>query len=426
MILYFKVANYKSISEPVILNFNASSIEQYEDSNVIYANDSRLLKSILLYGHNASGKSKILNAIDYFKWFINNSATESQAGDEIEVEPFKLSELYKGKPSLFEMGFIIGKTKYRYGFEADTKKIHKEWLLENKIKKEYPVFLRINQEFDIDFKRFENSDSLSKRTRENALFLSVAAQWNVKKAQIIDKWFNKIFNIHGIDDRNYRKVTIDLLNNDKYSNLVNKFIQRADLGISNIDFFEIPFTFEEIKESFPENMREMARETFESESKAIISIHSRFNGKNEFSGLEPFVFDRAESDGTKKYFNIIGILITAILEGRIVIIDEFDARLHSLLSKAIIKLFNSNQIKSKAQLLVASHDTALLDNEMLRKDQIYFVEKDFKGASKVTTLAEFKSREKDNLFNESYLGGKYGGIPFINDLESLFNNVKEK
>ena len=220
MIVYFKVGNYKSINEPITLNFNASSISEHSESNLIENENTVLLKSMLLYGHNASGKSKILDAIDYFKWFINNSATEKQSAEGIDVEPFRLLESSAKKPSFFEMCFIIGKTRFRYGFEADNKKVYKEWLLETKIKKESPVFLRINQDINVDYKRFENSDNLEKRTRKNALFLSVASQWNVKKAELIDQWFDSIFNIHGMDDRDYRDITIGLLNNEKYSNMI--------------------------------------------------------------------------------------------------------------------------------------------------------------------------------------------------------------
>ena len=131
--------------------------------------------------------------------------------------------------------------------------------------------------------------------------------------------------------------------------------------------------------------------------------------------------DDQESEGTKKYFNLVGVFITALQENRLVVIDEFDARLHTLLTKSILKLFNSPQTKSKAQLLVASHDTALLDRNLLRRDQIYFVEKNKFGATEVTSLVEFKPR-KESPYDKNYLEGKYGAIPFIDGLESLLTN----
>ena len=184
MIIYFKVANFKSIKDALTLNFNAASISEHPESNVIDHEKLSLLKSLLLYGHNASGKSKILDAILFFKWFINNSATEKQSNEAIMVEPFAFNESTAGQPSFFEISFVIDKIKYRYGFEADKQSIRKEWLLESKFRKEYPVFMRINQKIEVDYKRFD-AENLEKRTRKNALFLSVASQWNVPEAQKI-------------------------------------------------------------------------------------------------------------------------------------------------------------------------------------------------------------------------------------------------
>ncbi|MBS1634469.1 MAG: ATP-binding protein [Bacteroidetes bacterium] len=422
MIIYFKTSNYKSINEEVTLNFNAASIGEHTESNVIETDKFSLLKSMMLYGHNASGKSKILEALVYFRWFINNSATEKHSSEEIDVEPFELLQSSSKKPSFFEISFLLGKQRYRYGFEADKKIIHREWLLESKATKEYPVFLRIGQDFEIDFKRFENSEELEKRTRKNALFLSVASQWNVQKAQKIDNWIESIFTVHGLADEKYREYTLDLLKNDRYKQLINKFIQKADLGISSIDVVDVPIKLEDILKQVPDELKGVFKEKFKERSEtAVLAIHSKFDDKRKIIGSVPFILDRSESEGTKKYFNLIGLFVKAILEGRLVVIDEFDARLHTLLSKAIIKLFNSQKVKSNAQLLVASHDTALLDRNLLRRDQIYFVEKNEYGATRATSLVEYKPR-KDSPFDKNYLEGKYGGIPFIEDLESLIIN----
>lgn len=422
MIVYFKVANYKSINEEVTLNFNAASISEHVNSNVIETDKYSILKSMTLYGHNASGKSKLLEALVYMRWFINNSATEKQSSEEIDVEPFELLQSSSKKPSFFEVSFLLGKQRYRYGFEVDKKTIHKEWLLESKAVKEYPVFLRIGQNFEIDFKRFENSEELEKRTRKNALFLSVASQWNVQKAQKIDSWFESIFPVHGLADENYREHTLELLKNDKYKLLINKFIQKADLGINTIDVVDVPIKLEDVLKRVPDDLKGVFKEKFKERSEtAVFAIHNKYDEKRKIVGSVPFLIDKSESEGTKKYFNLVGLFVKAILEGHLVVIDEFDARLHTLLSKAIIKIFNSEKIKSTAQLLVASHDTALLDRNLLRRDQIYFVEKNELGATSAISLVEYKPR-KESPYDKNYLEGKYGGIPFIEDLESLFTN----
>jgi AAA15 family ATPase/GTPase len=419
MLIYFKVANYKSIKEPAELNFNAASISEHIDTNLITEDNISVIKSIVLYGHNASGKSKILDALIFFRYFIINSATEKQRSEEIGVEPFALNESTEHLPSYFEASFLLDKVKFRYGFEADKERIHKEWLLEAKATKEYPLFLRINDDYQIDEKRFDNAGDLAKRTRKNALFLSVASQWNVKKAEKINEWFAGIFPVHGMRDDIHSRFTIELLKDKKYSSLIKQFIRKADLGINDLGLSEIP-VIEKIKDA--ENMHTgVVEPTSRKDSKTVYTLHNKYNAENEQVESIPFYLNIHESEGTKKFFNIIGTLIFAIYNDRLVIIDEFDSGLHPLFTKAILKLFNSSDIRSKAQLLVASHNTALLDKNLLRRDQIYFVEKNPYGATEVTSLAEYKPR-KESPYDKNYLEGKYGAIPIIEEFESLMTN----
>lgn len=426
MIIYFKVANYKSIKDPITLDFSATSISEHSESNLIRLNKSILVKSILLYGHNASGKSKLLDALVYFKWLINNSATEKQSNEKIDVSPFAFSTSTEKKASFFEICFFLGTVQYRYGFEANREVVKREWLIEVRTTTEYPLFLRINQELDIDIKRFENADGLEKRMRKNALFLSVASQWNVPKAEKINEWFANIITVHGLDDKYYRDFTLDLLKNKQYSKLVTAFIKKADLGINDIDVLDVPIKVDDIVQRAPEELREFFKKQFvETSQKAVFALHNKYNAKKDIVDSVPLLLDHEESEGTRKYFNLIGVLIISLLENRVVIIDEFDARLHTLLTKAILKLFNSSIIDSQAQLIAASHDTALLDREILRRDQIYFIEKDKFGASSAVSLVEYKSR-KETPYDKNYLEGKYGATPFIDDLEKLFNDGKKK
>ena len=419
MLIYFKVGNYKSIKDPIELNFNAAALNEHPDSNVIGGENVSLLKSILLLGHNASGKSKILDAFVFFRLFVISSATENQRNEKIDVESFRLNTATVGKPSFFEASFMVGELKYRYGFEVDSDRVYKEWLLESKVTKEYPVFLRIGDEVQINKKKFPNADGLEKRTRKNALFLSVASQWNVGKAEKINEWFASIFTIHGLMDEVYKNLTIDLLKDERYSKLVNEFIQKVDLGINSIEAMDMPPALRKSIEDIPERFKNSLTEKWKGKNeKAVFTFHKRFDENGNSGDNIPFLLDDQESDGTRKYFNLIGVFITAILESRLMVIDEFDARLHTLLTKSILKLFHSSQTKSKAQLLVASHDTALLDRNLLRRDQIYFVEKDKYGATETTALVEYKPR-KESPYDKNYLDGKYGAIPFIDGLESL-------
>lgn len=421
MLVYFKVGNYKSVKDPIIINFNAASITEHTESNVINESGVDLVRSILLYGHNASGKSKILDAIEFFRRWIIRSVDESMAFD-YPPEPFALNESTEKAPSYFEACLILNNIKYRYGFQIDSNGVKNEWLLEAKTPggKDFPVFLRINDKFEIDYKRFKNAEDLDNKTRDNALFLTVASQWNVKKAHDIVKWVRNFQIIHGLSNSRFPKATIDFLRDEKTAFLIKELIKKVDLGIDDIVIQETEI---EEKARFVKTGKDSYTVRMAKEPPAIYTIHKKFNSKNEPIGTSNFLLSEQESEGTNKYFKLIGRLLFAIQNDYLVIIDEFDARLHTLLSKAIIRLFNSSLSTSKSQIFVASHDTALLDNRLLRRDQIYFVSKNKYGASEVTALVEYKTR-KESPYDKNYLEGKYGAIPFIEEFESIFKNAK--
>lgn len=142
-------------------------------------------------------------------------------------------------------------------------------------------------------------------------------------------------------------------------------------------------------------------------------------------GDDLFNLDQQESEGTKKFYNLAGMFVDAVRSGSLIIVDELDARLHSLLTKAILQMFNSKIVQSEAQLLAVCHDTALLDKSQLRRDQIYLVEKDVLSATRVANLVEFKVR-KEARYYKNYLEGKFGAIPFVENFERILTHVQEK
>ncbi|RKR82916.1 hypothetical protein BDD43_3109 [Mucilaginibacter gracilis] len=424
MLVYFKVGNYKSIKDPILINFSAAAIGEHQDTNIYAKNKEELLKTVLLYGSNASGKSKIMDAFVFFRWSIINSATDKQSKQPIDTEPFLLNTRTRKQPSYFEAEFLINKTKYRYGFEADAKSIQKEWLLEVKATTSNPLFLRIDQKFEINEAKFPDGIGLDKRTRKNALFLSVAAQWNTRLGEQIVSWFDSIYTVHGMMDDDYKNLTTSMLKESNYAKLINELIQKADLGINGIDALDISELKEEILDKIPPELREEFKERMERDMKPVFATHNVYDDHGKIVEQQPFSMAGVESEGTRKFYNLSGVLTDAVLNGRLVVIDELDARLHTLLTRAIIQLFNSNKIKTEAQLFAVSHDTALLDKDLLRRDQIYFVEKDQFGATKVQTLVGYKAR-KEAPYDKNYLEGKYGAIPFIENLETVLADGEE-
>ena len=418
MLVYFKVGNFKSIKDPILINFAATSINEHQETNVFEDGKDKLLKTVLLYGPNASGKSKILDAFVAFRAMILGSSSYNSTR-QIPVYPFDLNPDTRKSPSFFEAEFIVKNKKYRYGFEADEKEVSKEWLLEVKATTQTPLFLRIGQKFQIDHKKFANAKSLETKCNSNVLFLSVADQWNAPLAKAIYAWFDSIYTIHGIMDEAYKDYTNQLMKIPLYNALINNMIRKADLGINSIDVVEL--TEDEknnVLKALPKSLQEKFNEVIEENKTPVFTRHNVYDNNGKVIDEISFNLDAQESEGTKKFYNIIGLLLHAVREGRLVVIDEIDARIHTLLSRAIIRMFNGKDVKSAAQILGVCHDTALMDKDLLRRDQIYLVEKDEFASTTVINLVEYKVR-KETPFFKNYLEGKYGGIPFIENLENV-------
>ena len=221
MFIQFTVSNFLSIKEAVTLNMTAvSTIKEFGD-NIITTDKANLLKSAAIYGANASGKSKLLMALNFFESFVINSSRETQVNDKINVSPFRLNPSYLNSPSSFEISFINEDVKYRYGFELDEKKIHTEWLFATAKVKEVPLFIRQEQKFEIH-KEFKEGKGIGDKTRTNALFISVVAQFNGELATSILQWFKRFNIISGMEDESYEGFTASLFKERKKKSKKNK------------------------------------------------------------------------------------------------------------------------------------------------------------------------------------------------------------
>ncbi|EDM44516.1 abortive infection protein, putative [unidentified eubacterium SCB49] len=423
MLVKFTAGNYLSFKEKVSIDLNATSLTEYRSDNIFSTSVSNidLLKSMVAYGSNSSGKSNLFKAIKFVKRFIQNSSKNSQANEKINTEHFRLSLETIDKPSFFEIEIVYDSAKYRYGFEVDVEKVHKEWLFFSKKTKEYPLFERDNQSIEIGSKFNSASGNLISNTRDNALFLSVCAQFNIEIAINLIKELSNINYISGTNDRDTIDFTIKLLNDSKYHRLVNNFIKGAKLGFNKIETEKIEITEEMLNKSgIPKDLHKMVLENNTKET-LITTEHIVYDKDKEPQGNTYFDLLKNESLGTRKIFSLAGPIIDAIINGRTLIIDEFDARLHPLLAKAIIKLFNSNE-NPKAQLIIASHNSHFINSssKLFRRDQIIIVEKDFYGQTKMETLNDKKIR-KDASFEKDYLSGKYDGIPIKLEINSQLN-----
>ncbi len=431
MIKEFSFGNYRSFKEIQSLNMTASKINELSENNIIVLNEKQsLLKSKAIYGANASGKSNIVKALVSFIRIIKNSVKDEKVLDLIEN--FKLSVETENEPSFFQLIFEINKIQFRYGFEVTNKVIKSEWLFGVPNEREVCYFVRENNTIkDISKLHFEegykllsiynDSEGENEVFRSNSLFLSAVAAMNGKLSKQISNTISSITVLSGLQDKQLYNISGTNLRNEETKNKITDFLKIADVGINSLDIIEVVTNDELIKDAPTELIKKLEQGN---KIGLVISTHDKFNSGKEKIGEANLQFLSSQSEGTLKMFEISSFLIQAIENGETLVIDEFDARLHPLISRKIVELFNS-QGNNSAQLIFITHDTNLLSADLLRRDQIDFVEKDKYGESHLYSLVQFKGIRNSASFEKDYIKGKYGAIPFLGNFNQLFKTKKD-
>jgi hypothetical protein len=427
MLIEFSVANYLSFKDRVTFSMVAAPIKSkdksLDENNVFEARPKlNLLTSAAIYGANASGKSNLVSAMNFMRNFILSSSEETRTKGRINLDSFRLSAETSGKPSFFEIVFIAAGIQYRYGFEVDRERVHGEWLYCVPSIRESRLFEREGDEIRLS-KTFREGRGLAERTRPNALFLSVAAQFNGRIARIISNWFLDMDIISGLDDRWLRFMTESLFNDPRSFAEITQFMKTLDLSIEDLTLELDQSAASRLRSEFPETFKADENRSFPG-LYHIKTAHQSFDAAGKPSGKELFDLDEHESEGTRKLFALAGPLLSALGFGSVMVADEFDARLHPLITRRLVEVFNTRESNPlHAQLVFTTHDTNLLDNRLFRRDQIWFAEKDQYGATGLYSLAEYKGIRNDASYEKDYIRGRYGAIPYLGDLTALLEEV---
>lgn len=430
MLIEFSVGNFRSFKERVTLSFVAANTKARDTyinkNNTISVNDKlTLLTSLAIYGANASGKSNMVMALEFMRRLVLSSASESQTDEPLAVEPFRLNTETENEPSFFEIVFLLEGVQYRYGFEVNRTQVISEWLFSFPSFKEATLFVREENTIKPSSKFFKEGKGLEEKTRNNALFLSVVSQFNGEISKLILKWFRRIGVVSGLEDMLYREFTIRQIIEGKHKNEIIQLVKSLDLGIVEIEGIKLDKTQVALPPSMPEELRALLLNNLgDKDWLTVRTKHPKLDANDQQVDLVSFDMDQNESHGTQKAFYLAGPIMNALSQGRVLIIDEMEARLHSLLTQGLIRLFNSLETNPKhAQLIFTTHDTNLLSNKFFRRDQIWFVEKDTFNASHLYSLAELKvdnsKVRNDASFEEDYLQGRYGAIPFLGGIKSV-------
>lgn len=415
MLIEFRVANFRSLKDEQVLSMVASPKRELVEENTFRTGVpglDRLTRSAVVYGSNAAGKTNLLRAFQFMQSLIVNSATR-QEGVPLPYAPFKLSDRSRREPSRFEISFIDRGVRYEYGFSSDAERVHSEWLIAYPQGRPQRWFER-----NYDSKKRKFGWYISQKlkgsarlwrdaTRPNALFLSTAIQLNSDQLRPVFQWFQKRAVVVGVGPSLFNQgLTYKLLQDEKAKQKLLQFVHAADFGIADVilrkqqmsSVGEAP-----ILPSGPDGPPMLLR---------VSSFHESIdNGKRvEFDLGE-------ESNGTQILLKSAGAWLNVLENGEVLFVDELDTSLHPHMTRFLIKLFhNQTTNRNKAQLIFTTHDTSLLDSELFRRDQVWFIEKDEKSRSRLYPLTDFSPR-KDEALERGYLRGRYGAIPFIGELQ---------
>ena len=378
----------------------------------------RLNRVSAFYGANASGKSRLIEALRFMRYFVEESSNR-KINQPIPVEPFLFDASSENQPSEFQIVFLQDRTMYRYGFSLTRDHVLQEWL--HAVPRNGRTRLLFERDFDPKEKETQVKwgSSVSGRkqlwvdsTRPNALLVSTAAQLNSKMLQPVVAWFEKLHVVKSSKipkDFTMRRIK----EGNGFKDKAIDFLQAADLHIDHVKI---------VKEKMPEEFRkllQMIETTEEDEAKNIpdtvlsVKIGHKKRGRKTLAWLD---IDE-ESDGTQALFALAWPWIDTIENNQIVVVDELDNSLHPKLLRFLVGQINTSEHNSKAQLIFTTHDTTQMD-EALDKEQIWFVEKDKHQASAITPYSAYQPRD-DNATAKRYLSGRYGAVPNLGYLKSL-------
>jgi len=415
MIKTFTFRNFLSFKDKLSFSLKREVNDDSHKESYFKVQDVELLKSAVVYGANASGKSNFSKTFVFFHNFIVTSYTNA-LNNIIPTVPFLLNSKTESEPSFFEIELIAKDKKYIYGFEVSQTKVFREWLHQYPQKK--TLFSRIGNEINSNKRHFKEATSaLEKQTRSNVLFLSLLAANNGTISNEVIEEIKKI-NVYPAE---LKDLILDygFNNYNKYKEFIDEFLKEGDFNIKKLLLEQNEINREEFENSIPQPFRgSIPPETQKFLQRKANATHSKYDEFGKEVGEVTFDFIQQESSGTKQIVGLAALFANALEEGKTLFIDELNSSLHPLLCKFILEKFNTKEKNPKsAQLIFTTHDVSLLDNEILRRDQIFFVEKDKYGTSTLFSLSDIGER-KDSSYSKRYFEGRYGALPYIKSNEN--------
>lgn len=412
MLLQFNVTNYLSFKNEAIFSL-CSNADKSHNESLISFNKEKVLPTVAIYGANAAGKSNLHKALTAAIMLVRESSNLQINQPLLRVTPFLLDDESRNDKTRFDFVYTYNDKKYEYSFVLDRQNVYEECLYEYKTNKPSLIFERKNiNEYKFTTQTKNELSPLADKNTPNKLFLSTATSWNSELTKNAYMWFADCIDTYdsqNLDPMMYMELEKSRLSNDtSLRDFMLKLLKQADINISDFNYEVIergevmfPIEFGDDNNSL-QPLKEQKIDT-----KHIVDVDGV---------LKEYIFNYGmESNGTRRLFAYGPAIKNALENGKTISIDEIDNALHPALTKALIEMFNNPKINQKgAQLIFNTHEISLLDLDVFRRDQIYFVEKDNRnGISDLYSLDEFSPRKSENI-QKGYLQGRYGAIPALN------------
>jgi AAA15 family ATPase/GTPase len=420
MLVAFHVENYKSFKERASLLMEPAKLKEHpENCHTLTLAEKAypLLNSAVIYGPNASGKSTLIEALGLMRnWILN----PGDSTENIPTEPFLLEQSYEEQPSTFISEFFVEGVLYEYGFVVSPHEVVEEWLNRTKKRKQVLFHRKGDSFLKIAKDIFPNADNILKSTHTHRLFLKTADLFKNDVTQLVLQWFQGLrvtssLNLH----KNQEYTRDEFLKSQKLNTLLLEFIQLADFGIEYLRDIDLVNVLEKLNS---EHIEELAPYVSQ---RPLIDLFTERSVRSE-NGIEKALWPiYKESQGTQQYFSLAGPVLDALLNAKVLVIDELDVRLHPHLIAWVVELFH--RANTGAQLIFVSQNPYLLNAELMRQDQIWFVEKDKQGASQLYSLVEFRSEskraQKITAYQQDYLYGRYGALPHLGSVDRILERI---
>ena len=410
MLIQFAVANYRSIRDEATLSLVAGPGGEHRERNVrtpVMQGDVRatpLLRTAAIYGANAAGKTNLIRALDAMREVVVGS---SRTDAELPVTPFLLNAEHNGQPTRFEVSCIAAGVRYQYGFSATRDMVVGEWLYAWPRGRPQLWFKRQRANagepaFQFGGKLLGDRDVWRRATRDNALFLSTAATLNSTQLRPLYDWFKTRLHVVGIGGWS-ASYSAQCAQGERKAAVVS-FLQTADLAVSDLRVVEREITEDVIPDELPSEMK-----------KVILGqrVHDVHLVHQDPAGRPVELDLDEESDGTQKMFALAGPWVDVLEEGHVAVVDELHDNLHPMLVRYLVERFHEAVLSSDAQLVFSTHDTSILSQDVFRRDQIWFCERNARHETELVPLSDFRPRKGIENLERGYLAGRYGAVPYI-------------